>query len=99
VFKTKAFAQTAAVQRISQRARAYMASVRSSWPGTIRHLRQKWFKFHRDLKLQLRAEMFNALNKGELLRARWQPYDSAFGNKLRLPFLHAIFNFGLKLYW
>jgi len=59
---------------------------------------QKWFKFTENLKLQFRAEMFNAFNRVNFYAPDGNLTDSAFGTiSASLP--PRDIQFGLKLYW
>jgi len=95
-FNTKAFAQPAPFT--FGNAPRYMGNVRAPGLEQFDIGVQKWFKFTENLKLQFRAEMFNAFNRVNFYAPDGNLTDSAFGTiSASLP--PRDIQFGLKLYW
>ncbi|MGO9228599.1 MAG: carboxypeptidase regulatory-like domain-containing protein, partial [Bryobacteraceae bacterium] len=95
-FNTSAFAQPSPFT--FGNAPRYMGNVRAPGLEDFDIGIQKWFKFTDALKLQFRAEMFNAFNRVNFYAPDGNLTDSAFGvisNSLPPRDIQ----FGLKLYW
>ncbi len=95
-FNTKAFTQPAPFT--FGNAPRYMGNVRSPGMEEFDIGLQKWFKFTDVLKLQFRAEMFNAFNRVNFYAPDGNLTDSSFGViSGTLP--PRDIQMGLKLYW
>ncbi len=95
-FNTSAFAQPAPFT--FGNAPRYMGNVRApgleDWDIGL----QKWFKFTDAIKVQFRAEMFNAFNRVNFYAPDGNITDPAFG-KISASLPPRDIQFGLKLYW
>ncbi|HXN46912.1 MAG TPA: carboxypeptidase-like regulatory domain-containing protein [Bryobacteraceae bacterium] len=95
-FNTAAFAQPAPFT--FGNAPRYMGNVRAPGLANWDIGLQKWFYLHETLKLQFRAEMFNAFNHANFYKPDGNLTDSTFGViSATLP--PRDIQFGLKLYW
>jgi hypothetical protein len=95
-FNTAAFAQPAPFT--FGNAPRYMGNVRAPGIENFDIGIQKWFKFTESLKLQFRAEMFNAFNRANFYAPDGNLTDSTFGViSQSLP--PRDIQMGLKLYW
>ena len=95
-FNTAAFAQPAAYT--FGNAPRYMSNLRSpgfaNWDIAI----QKWWSFTENLRLQLRAEMFNTFNHTNLFAPDTNLGDSSFGT-INASYDPRDIQMALKLYW
>ncbi|MBV8820785.1 MAG: TonB-dependent receptor [Acidobacteriaceae bacterium] len=95
-FNTAAFQQPAPFT--FGNAPRYMSNVRAPGLETFDIGIQKWFKWRELLRLQFRAEMFNAFNRANFYAPDHGFGDAAFGQiSATLPPRDV--QFGLKLYW
>jgi hypothetical protein len=95
-FNTSAFAQPAPFT--FGNAPRYMGNVRAPGLAKFDIGLQKWFKFTEHLKLQFRAEMFNAFNRANFYAPDGNLTDSTFGViSASLP--PRDIQIALKLYW
>jgi Carboxypeptidase regulatory-like domain/TonB dependent receptor len=95
-FNTSAFAQPAPFT--FGNAPRYMSTVRAPGLETFDIGIQKWFSITEYLKLQFRAEMFNAFNRANFYAPDANFNDAAFG-RISATLPPRDVQFGLKLYW
>jgi Carboxypeptidase regulatory-like domain len=95
-FNTSAFQQPAPFT--FGNAPRYMANVRSPGLENFDIGLQKWFYWREILKLQFRAEMFNAFNRANFYSPNASFGDPSFG-RISATMPPRDIQFGLKLYW
>ena len=95
-FNTSAFAQPAPFT--FGNAPRVMSTVRAPGLQTFDLCIQKWFNITEFLRLQFRAEMFNAFNRANFYAPDSNFNDAAFG-RISATLPPRDVQFGLKLYW
>jgi hypothetical protein len=95
-FNTSAFQQPAPFT--FGNAPRYMSNVRSPGMEVFDIGLQKWFNYRELLRLQFRAEMFNAFNRANFYSPNNSFGDPAFG-RISATLPPRDVQFGMKLYW